>query len=259
MVLQFLLTLPTSLAVILTVIAATAISIALYYLIHPFWSKELSEDTKKTAEVVATRIGVVYAIVIGMMFANVRIEHFQMIQAIESEASALIRLNRAIERLGGEETKTIHDNLTDYIKFIVDEQWPALREARSYPEGGAVSGGGQKIKPIWDYVSKIERETGDQNLRRLLDQVEHYHILRLFDKKGNLLPLFWYIAGFGYIATLVTLYVHPPNFRRYTLVALYSSMVAIVLLGIFILTHPYSVAAGVEPSIFKWLLEVPSR
>jgi hypothetical protein len=33
-------------------------------------------------------------------------------------------------------------------------------------------------------------------------------------------------------------------------------MVAIVLLGIFILTHPYSVAAGVEPSVFKWLLEM---
>jgi len=37
---------------------------------------------------------------------------------------------------------------------------------------------------------------------------------------------------------------------------LYSSMVAIVLLGIFVLTHPYSVAAGVEPSIFKWLLDL---
>jgi len=256
--LQYLLALPTSVAVILTVITASAISVALYNLVHPFWAKDVSEETKKTAEVVAMRIGVVYAVVIGMMFANVRIEHFQMIEAIESEASALIRLNRAIERLGGKETKEFHDNLTDYIKFIVHEQWPALREARAFPEGSAVSGGGQKIKPIWDYVSKIERETGDHNLRRLLDQVEHYHILRLFDKKGNLLPLFWYIAGFGYIATLFTLYVYPPNFRRYTLVSIYSSMVAIVLLGIFILTHPYSAAAGVEPSIFRWLLEVPA-
>jgi len=253
--LQFLLSLPTLAAVILTVIVATVISIVLYYIIHPFWAQELSEETKKTAEVVAMRVGVVYAVVIGMMFANVRIEHFQMIDAIESEASALIRLYQAIEKEGAEEAEVIQRDLIDYIKFIVDEQWLALREARAYPEEG-FSGGGQKLKPVWDYVAKYETKTGNQNLRRLLDQVEHYHILRLFDKKGNLLPLFWYIAIFGYLSTLFTLYVYPPNIRRHTLVSLYSSMVAIVLLGIFILSHPYSVAAGVEPSIFKWLLEM---
>lgn len=253
---QLLLNLPTPVAVILTVIVATATSIVLYYLVHPFWSKELSEETKKTAEVVAMRVGVVYAVVIGMMFANVRIEHFQMVEAIESEASALIRLYQSIEKDGGEETEAIRRDMIDYIKFIVDEQWPALREARAFPEQKGFSGGGQKLKPIWDYVAKAETKTGNQNLRRLLDQVEHYHILRVFDKKGNLLPLFWYIAIFGYLATLFTLYVYPPNLRRCTLVSLYSSMVAIVLLGIFILTHPYSLAAGVEPSIFKWLLEM---
>ena len=255
---QFLLNLPTPLAVILTLSFASALSVALYSLIHPFWAKELSEETKKTAEVVAMRIGVVYAVVIGMMFANVRIEHFQMIEAIESEASALIRLYQEIVKEGDEETEGIRRDLIDYIRFIVDEQWLALREARAYPED-VFSGGSEKLKNVWDYVAKLEAKTGNQNLRRLLDQVEHYHILRLFDKKGNLLPLFWYIAIFGYLATLFTLYVYPPNLRRHTLVSLYSSMVAIVLLGIFILSHPYSVAAGLEPSIFKWLLELSAR
>ena len=253
---RFLLNLPTPAAVTLTVIAATTISVVLYFLVHRFWAKELSEETKKTTELVAMRVGVVYAVVIGMMFANVRIEHFQMVEAIESEASALIRLHQAIEKDGSEETAAIRRDLIDYIRFIVDEQWPALREARVFPEKDGFSGGGEKLKPVWEYVAKAEIKTGNQNLRRLLDQVEHYHILRVFDKKGNLLPLFWYIALFGYFATLFTLYVYPPNLRRCTLVSLYSSMVAIVLLGIFILTHPYSVAAGVEPSIFKWLLEM---
>jgi hypothetical protein len=190
------------------------------------------------------------------MFANVRIANLQMIEAIESEASALIRLYHAIEIEGGEESEVIRRDLIDYIRFIVEEQWPALRKAHALPEKREGASGGQKLKPIWDYVAKVEAKTGKQNLRRLLDQVEHFHILRVFDKKGNLLPLFWYIAIFGYLATLFTLYVYPPNLRRQTLVSLYSSMVAIVLLGIFILSHPYSAAAGVEPSIFKWLLDL---
>jgi len=30
------------------------------------------------------------------------------------------------------------------------------------------------------------------------------------------------------------------------------------LLGIFILTHPYSYAAGVKPDVFQWLLDASS-
>jgi hypothetical protein len=256
---MFLLNLPTPITVLITVVVATVFSVILYHVVHPFWARELSEETIKTAEIVAMRLGMVYAVVIGMMFANVRIEHFQMIEAIESEASALTRLYRAVERYGGEETQEIRYNLVEYIKFVVDEQWPALRQARVSPGDSTVFGGRIKLKPVWDYVLKVEKDTGDQNLRRLLDQVEHYHTMRLFDKKGNLLPLFWYIAIFGYFATLATLYVVPPSFSRCALVSLYSIMVAIVLLGIFILTHPYSVAAGVEPSVFKFVLEVPAQ
>jgi hypothetical protein len=252
---MFLLNLPTPVAVLIAIVLATAFSIVLYYIVHPFWAREPSEDTKKTADIVAMRLGVVYAVVIGMMFANVRLEHFQMIDAIESEASAVTRLYKAIERQGGEESQTIRNSLIEYIRFIVDEQWPALREGRVLAGDRAVAGGGVELKPVWDYVIKTERETGDQNFRRLIDQVDHYHMMRLFDTKGNLLPLFWYIAIFGYLATLVTLYTSPPSFRRCTLVSLYSSMVAIVLLGIYILSHPYSVAAGFEPGIFKLLLD----
>jgi ABC-type amino acid transport system permease subunit len=240
----------------ITIIAATLTSSALYYLLHPFWAKDFSEGTRKTVELVAMRVGVVYAVVIGMMFANVRLEHFQMVEAIESEASALIRLSKAIQQEGGEETDELRQELVGYVKFIIDEQWPALREARAFPEKDIFAGGGQRLKPVWDYVAQTEAITGNRDLRRLLDQVEHYHILRVFDKKGNLLPLFWYIAFFGYLATLVTLFVYPPNLHRYTLVSLYSSMVAIVLLGIFILTHPYSISAGLEPSIFKWIIDL---
>ena len=250
-----LLNLPTSVSVFIIIVIATGISTILYYAVHPFWERELCEDTKKTAEVVAIRLGVVYAVVIGMMFANVRIEHFQMIEAIESEASALIRLYEAIEREGDDETKAIRSDIVEYVRFVVEEQWPALRETQAHPKNHVVEGGGLKLKPVWDYVIKKEKETGNQNFRRLLDQVEHYHIMSGFDRKGNLLPLFWYIAIFGNFATLVTLYISPPTFRRCVLVSLYSSMVCIVLLGIYILSHPYSAAAGVEPSIFNWLLD----
>ena len=64
---MFLLNLSTPVAVLLAIVLATAFSIALFYIVHPFWAREPSEDTKKTADIVAMRLGVVYAVVIGMV------------------------------------------------------------------------------------------------------------------------------------------------------------------------------------------------
>ena len=249
-----LLNLPIYANVLLAIVVSSAIAVVLHFVIHPLWAGDLTDETKKTADHVATRIGVIYAVVIGMMFANVRIEHVQMIQAIESEASALIRLYTAIERDEGKLGDEVRKSLIEYIRFIVEEQWPALRAARAQPGDRHLTGGHQ-LKPAWDYVLRAEQNTGNSHLRMLMDQVEHYRILRLFDIKGSLLPLFWYIAALGYIASLMPLCVYPPSARRSLLIAIYSSLVSVVLLGIFILSHPYSEAAGIDPVVYKSILE----
>jgi len=254
---MFLLTLPAVMSMLIVILASALFSVALYFLVHPFWSREVTEDTKKIADNIAMRVGVVYAVVVGMMFANVRIEHVRMVEAIESEASALIRLYFALERGGGEENEKIRRNIIEYVRFIVDEQWPALRDARVLPQNQNI-GGRLQLEPVWDYALHAEQGQSSSILLKLLDEVEHYRALRLFDIKGNLLPIFWYIAIFGYIAVLLPLFVYPPSLRRCVLISLYSSTVSVVLLGIFILSHPYSAAAGVEPDIFQWLLQADS-
>jgi len=250
---MFLLNLPTVMSMVIVILASTLFSIALHFIVHPFWSRETTEDTKKTADNVAMRIGVVYAVVIGMMLANVRVEHVQMVQAIESEASALVRLYNSIGRKPEPGNEEIRKNILEYVQFIVNEQWPALRAARAQPRNRNL-GGRIQLDAIWHYVGQVEPHTGGGDLSALVDELEHYRALRLFDTKGNLLPIFWFIALFGYVASLLPLYVYAPNLRRCTLIALYSGVMSIVLLGIFILSHPYSAAAGVEPDIFRRLL-----
>lgn len=254
---MFLLTLPTVVSMLIVIFVSTLLCVGLHYVVHPFWAREVTEDTKKTADNIAMRIGVVYSVVIGMMLTNVRAEHVQMVEAIESEASALVRLYNYLERNYGEDSQDIRGNIVEYVRFIVNEQWPALREARVQVEDQNL-GGRLQLDAIWDYVLSLEGNTAGVtglNLPKLLDELEHYRALRLFDTKGNLLPIFWYIAIFGYIASVFPLYVYSPNFRRCALISLYSGMVSVVLLGIYILSHPYSAAAGVEPDIFRWLLE----
>ena len=114
--------------------------------------------------------------------------------------------------------------------------------------------GREALDRVVEHARRYRIQARRPSFKELLDQVEDYRIQRLFDAKGKLLPIFWYIAIIGYLLTLTTLYLPPPTTKRCLLVSLYSSMVAVVLLGIFILTHPYSEAAGVGPDIFEWLL-----
>lgn len=57
------LSLPTIVIAFMTIVLSILFSVAFYYVVHPFWSNELSEDTKKTADMVSVRTGVVYALV----------------------------------------------------------------------------------------------------------------------------------------------------------------------------------------------------
>jgi len=250
---MFILSLPTIVNVILAIVLASSFSVGFYFLVHRFWAGEINAETSRTADNVATRIGVIHAVVIGMMFTSVRVEHNEMIVAIESEASAITRLYHAMGRQGGDELEAAREQLLDYIHHVVDEQWPALREVRITPVDRKLLGR-EALDRVWETLEEIEPKPGGLNLKELLNQVEDYRIQRLFDAKGKLLPIFWYIAIIGYLLTLTTLYLPPPTTKRCLLVSLYSSMVAVVLLGIFILTHPYSEAAGVGPDIFEWLL-----
>ncbi|MEA1946950.1 MAG: hypothetical protein U9N83_06560 [Thermodesulfobacteriota bacterium] len=254
---MFLLSFPTIASISIASIVFSSFSVALYYLVHLSLTREISPETKKTADVVATRIGVIHAVVIGMMFTSVRMEYNEMIVAIESEASALTRLYNAIERQGGEELSDTKKQIMEYIRFVVEDQWPALREMKLRPSDHELLGRGV-LNRLWKDLDKIEHKPGDLNLKELLDQVEDFRTQRLFDAKGKLLPVFWYIALIGFVLTLLTLYFPPPTLNRCLLVCFYSSMVAVVLLGIFVLTHPYSYAAGVNPDVFQWLLDASS-
>ena len=255
---MFLLDLPVgaSMAIVLTV--SMAFSVGLYFCIYRTCGGNISEGTHRIAGMVVRSSGVVYALVIGLMFTDVTSEYNKMVLELEMEAAALTRLHGALERhRDHEKLQETRAQLVEYIRFVVDVQWPALRELKMASRDPEITGM-RALDQVWKDLDAIEYKPGDLNLKELLDEAEDHKIQRMFDIKGEVLPVFWYIAVIGYFFTLIPMCLAPPTFRRCLLVALYSGMVAMVLLGTFILTHPYSSAAGINPQVFQWLLEFNS-
>jgi hypothetical protein len=148
---MFILSLPIAISVTLGVVVASSFSIGLYFIAHRLWSGQISPETRRTADSVATRIGVIHAVVLGMMFTSVRVEYNDMIVAIESEASAITRLYHAMGRQGGETLDEARKHLADYIRFVVNVQWPALRELRFEPSDTELAGR-DALNRVWPHL-----------------------------------------------------------------------------------------------------------
>jgi hypothetical protein len=115
-----------------------------------------------------------------MMFTSVRVEYNDMIVAIESEASAITRLYHAMGRKGGERLDAARKHLAEYVRLVVNVQWPALRELRFAPSKPGLHGR-DVLDRVWDSLEEVDYTPGDLNLKELLDQVEDFRMQRLFD------------------------------------------------------------------------------
>ena len=97
---MLLLALPTIVSIAIAIILFVSFSVGLYFICHRYWPNGISDETKETANAVATRIGLIHSVVIGMIFTGVHMEYSEMIVAVESEASALMRFYNAMEHQG---------------------------------------------------------------------------------------------------------------------------------------------------------------
>ena len=117
---MFLLSLPVWVSMSIVMVIASLFSMGLYYVSHLIWAGDISENTNSTASMVATRAGIIYSFVIGMMFTGVHTEYNKMVQELEMEASALIRLNGALIRhRDHEKFNDTREQLNKYIRFVV--------------------------------------------------------------------------------------------------------------------------------------------
>ena len=122
--------LPSYVGAILAMLLFGLVPVALYPALHRLWARVARAGDGALENSVSARIGVIHAVVLGMMFSNVTVEYTGMIGALESEASALIRLYNEMERRDVEYFGPAMEELNGYLRFVVVEQWPALREGR---------------------------------------------------------------------------------------------------------------------------------
>lgn len=178
--------------------------------------------------------------------------------AVHQEAERLLFLHRASAELYG--SGQFRQALELYTQSIVKDEWPILAEKRPSDATESLS------RLLWEgmraMAPKDFKEAAIyQELVRELAEAQRGRIARTLFARGHLFPLIWVVIGLGFALCFVQFF-HTSLPQRgaqaaYDFVVL--SMLAMVIMVLYSLDHPFQGLARIPPTSFEHVLEVMRR
>jgi|GEM_PF-1731968 hypothetical protein len=201
-------------------------------------------------QVTSTYIGILLA------FAGVLAwqDYMQAESAVENEASAASMLYRDLNAYGPEMTPA-RDDLKAYVRSVVVDGWPLLREGKRSPlteiKLVTVFNDIARVTPNNDRESAIYQESFSQ-----LNQLVSMRRQRLASSRANVPPVLWIVALVGSILTIA--YASAFVSTRYASLMISGTSLTIGLLFLFLLSvdYPFRNRNGVSSQPFVELLGI---
>ncbi|HTT84671.1 MAG TPA: hypothetical protein VMF67_14425 [Rhizomicrobium sp.] len=191
-------------------------------------------------------IGIMFSVLLAFVFSEVWSEYNTAAQAIDSECGALHGAIMLADSLPRADARRINTAILGYVRFVLDEEWPAMREGRlgigamealRFPLNiAALAGGGEAKAQILVLMSQAEaaRET------------------RLF-QAGLGMPLAMWVMVIAIAGILIIFVVlsgtEPP--ATVVFAASFAASIAMVLVLVRMLDYPFVGALALDNNRFE--------
>ena len=225
------------------------IGLIAYLIGYRLFGTSADSNTKEVATILFRAVGVLLGLMLSLNFANVRLEFVKIQDSVEQEAEEIGELAGDFKRFGSEAATILHEKLIDYVKIVINEEWPQLAK-------GSESQAAHKLfYEIEDGILALKPESQyQQDLRnRLLkdiDELTDYRLARVFS--GNVsLKWFLIVVLIGFFMSSFLLCVNPLRLTTLIFISCYSSFIGIVLYSIVALNQPYQGFIQVSVKPFK--------
>ena len=250
---EFLLSLPmwVGCAVMMgfTAVAGFVVYLAFYKIISKFKREDLKDPNSNLFRVV----GMLVSLMLALAFSEVIVESRTIRRAVQREATALSDTFTNLELYDYEKTREIRILLFDYIKAIVDDDWPALADDKLGKRAGALK------KQLSEALMNLETATPNQEklwsfIVADIDTLSDHRFIRL-DAALAKPPVYVYVNSFGFLVTMACFGAYRPQGPLVVLVSITTVFVGLVLFLIMKLSDPFQGDIGVTPAAFEYLVE----
>ena len=202
-------------------------------------------------------LGVIYAVLLGFVVIVVWEEFNNAENSVDHEASALITLYRYESALPETAPGQLRNKLLQYAEIVVHDEWQTMARGEISPLAS------QALADLFsEYKSmKIqgEPEISIYNASlTLLSHVSEHRRDRLDAADGTIPGIMYFALSIGAIVLISFTYFFGAKsvWAQMTMTALLSLMVALVILLILVLDHPFTGDAAVSTKSFLHAIEV---
>ncbi len=193
----------------------------------------------------------IYAFFLGFAIVTLWSAFLTAQANVSREADSLLvafRISKTLPNSGA-----FRRSLADYVKSVVDDEWPAMAATDNMNEKTQHS-----LEKVWDnFILLKPADKGDNDLYlaigNRLSEASQQRLSRALLTQGNLYPPIWVIIVFGFITVLYGLYFNHMQQNRVRLT--FDFMVIFVVLCciyfIYDIDTPFSGYVIVKPDVFK--------
>jgi Protein of unknown function (DUF4239) len=240
------------LIVLLAIVLAVA-GVALVEYLVPWQVRQRHNDV---AGFIYAVLGVVYAVLLGFTTIAVWEDFEQTKNTAESEANELAELFWLAHELPEPEGGRLEEHARSYAEVVIDDEWSLMAKGQASPRAWALTDEMRSSIYGFEPDSRAEQALYDRGLVLIHDLVDQRR-LRLLEAAGGLPRVLrvalvvggLIVVGFTYLFGL-------ENTRSHRLmIASLAAIIALVMLTIYSLDHPFAGIARVQPDAFELVLE----
>ena len=202
-------------------------------------------------------VGVVYAVLLGLSAIIVWEQYDKARAIVEQEANELADLYRDAQTFPDAVRKELENGLRTYTRLVTEKEWPAMAKRRSSPEAQAAYNQLWRTYHRFRPDNEYEKVWYAESLRRM-NQLGDRRRLRLLSSASGVPGVMWgVLLGAGVVTISYSFFFGTRSTAAQVLMAVGVALtIALVLLAVLAMHHPFSGITRVEPEAFNRILEI---
>src|SRR5215212_9381666 len=216
---------------------------------------EVRSQHNEVAGFIYAVLGVVYAVLLGLMVVAVWEEWNAAAETADEEASSLAEIFWLADRMPESEGHHIQELARSYARVVVNEEWPLMERAKSSPRAWDLLDDIRGTLQNFDPSTPEERIVYEQSLERMRDLADARRD-RLLEAEQGLPAILWVVLITGGIVVVGFTYLFglDSNAIHLLMVASLALVIALVLFTVAALNYPFKGDITIGPDAMEHVL-----
>lgn len=256
MIIDFL-SLPTFLMCALTIFIGAGISVIALLIVRKKIHWESFKENHEVGGFLFNALGLIYAVLIAFVVFATWEDYNEARQYCDNEADVIQSLYLNTEGLPEENQEELREKIIDYLKMVINEDWPLLAKGESN------SNSRHKLVEIWRAYNNIDSLKTDkekifftESLSKLNDVTE-YRRQRIMSSENHIPAVIWTVIILGALTSIgfSLFFGTRSHIIQATMTSLFAMTNAIVILMILALDHPFTGDIKITSDAFEQILQ----